>query len=70
MAKKSIIAWSPIRALMKDEGAEMVSRDAVDALISLLISNARKVTQEALVFARHAKRKKITKDDIALVGKL
>jgi len=35
MAKK-IFAWSPIRKLMKDNGAEMVARDAVDALIVFL----------------------------------
>ena len=35
MAKK-VFAWSPIRKLMKDNGAEMVARDAVDALIELV----------------------------------
>jgi hypothetical protein len=35
MAKK-VFAWSPVRKLMKDNGAEMVAREAVDALIDYL----------------------------------
>lgn len=33
---KKVFAWSPIRSLMKNNGAEMVASDAVDALIDLL----------------------------------
>ncbi len=65
MAKK-IFAWSPIRKLMKDNGAEMVSRDAVDALISYLESVAKNVTRASMEMSRHASRKKISKADIEL----
>jgi len=65
MAKK-VFAWSPIRKLMKDNGAEMVARDAVDALISFLESVAKKVTNKALEMTRHAGRKKLTVGDMAL----
>ena len=65
MAKK-VFAWSPIRKLMKDNGAEMVARDAVDALISYLESVAKKVTNKALEMTRHAGRKKLTVGDMAL----
>ena len=65
MAKKSL-AWSPIRELMKKSGAEMVSKDAVDALISILEEKAVALTSKALEFCRHADRKKLTKEDMDL----
>ncbi len=69
MAKK-VFAWSPIRKLMKDNGAEMVARDAVDALIDYLEKAARSVTRKALEMTRHAKRKKLTLGDMDLAFKL
>jgi histone H3/H4 len=51
-------AWSPVRKLMKDNGAEMVARDAVDALIDYLEKQAKGVTNKALEMTRHAGRKK------------
>ena len=69
MAKK-VFAWSPVRKLMKDNGAEMVARDAVDALIDYLEKLARSVTNKALEMTRHAGRKKLTLDDMDLAMKL
>ena len=69
MAKK-VFAWSPIRKLMKDNGAEMVARDAVDALIDYLEKEARNVTSKALEMTRHAGRKKLTLNDMSLAMKL
>lgn len=69
MAKK-IFAWSPIRKLMKDNGAEMVSRDAVDALIDFLEKKARSITSKALEMTRHAGRKKLTLQDMDLAMKV
>ncbi|MBD3213268.1 MAG: histone [Candidatus Lokiarchaeota archaeon] len=65
MAKK-VFAWSPIRKLMKDNGAEMVARDAVDALIDYLEQVAEHVTSVALEMTRHANRKKLTNEDMNL----
>ncbi|TFG07700.1 MAG: histone [Promethearchaeota archaeon] len=65
MAKK-VFAWSPIRKLMKDNGAEMVARDAVDALIDYLEKLAKNVTNKALEMTRHAGRKKLTLEDMSL----
>lgn len=69
MAKK-IFAWSPIRKLMKDNGAEMVARDAVDALIDYLEKLARKTTNRALEMTRHAGRKKLTIEDMEMAIEL
>ena len=67
MAKKRrIFAWSPLRALMKKAGAEIVSRDAVELLLNYLEARSRRLTETALVFAKHSKRKKISKGDMGL----
>lgn len=69
MAKK-VFAWSPIRKLMKDNGAEMVARDAVDALIDVMEKIAKDITNKALEMTRHAGRKKLTLQDMDLAMKL
>ena len=69
MAKK-VFAWSPVRKLMKDNGAEMVARDAVDALIDYLQKLAKTMTNKALEMTRHAGRKKLTVGDMDLAMKL
>ncbi len=55
---------------MKDNGAEMVARDAVDALIDYLEKEAKNVTNKALEMTRHAGRKKLTLTDMDLAMKL
>ena len=59
-------AWSPIRRLMKQEGADIVARDAVDLLIDHLEKIAIGLTEQARAFTTHANRKKITKKDLLL----
>lgn len=70
MGKKTrLFAWSPLRKLMKRQGAQIVSRDAVDKIIDHLAGVAMQLTKVAYTFAMHAKRKKITKDDMLLAIK-
>jgi histone H3/H4 len=63
------ISWSPIRRLMKHNGAIIVARDAVDELVEWMGSSAEKITKTALSLTKHAKRKKVTRDDILLAIK-
>lgn len=65
MAKK-VFAWSPIRSLMKKNGAEMVAREAVDELIYYLEKLAKYNIRKALELSRHSGRKKITAADMDL----
>ena len=51
---------------MKSCGAEMVSREAVDELISYLEAVAKELTNKALELSRHAQRKKLTEEDMKL----
>ena len=64
--KRGIFAWSPVRALMQEAGAEIVAREAVDVLLNFLEARARNITENALVFAKHSRRKKVSKADVAL----
>ena len=59
-------AWSPLRALMKKAGAEIVSRAAVDKLMDYLEEYAKSLTGCALDIAKHSRRKKVTANDILL----
>ena len=58
-------AWSPLRALMKKAGAEIVSRAAVDKLMDYLEEYAKTLTGCALDIAKHSGRKKVTATDIS-----
>jgi len=69
MAGSEYISWSPIRRLMKHNGAVIVARDAVNELVSWMGSSAEKLTKTALTLTKHSKRKKITRDDILLAIK-
>lgn len=62
-------SWSPIRRLMKQQGASIVAREAVDLLIDHLEKTAYCLTEQAKSLTRHAKRKKITKEDLILAIK-
>ncbi|MBD3350696.1 MAG: histone [Candidatus Lokiarchaeota archaeon] len=67
MVKRNrVFAWSPVRALMKDAGAEIVARDAVDTLLYHLEEQAKALTEAALTITKHANRKKITDGDMKL----
>ena len=70
MAKKTVLAWSPIRELMKSQGAQVVARDAVDFLIKYLGDLGKNITTNALKLTRHAKRQKLTRSDVDLVIKM
>ena len=64
--KRRIFAWSPLRALMSKAGAEIVSKEAVETLLNVLEERAKRLTEVALEFAKHSKRKKISAGDMSL----
>ncbi|MHA1731802.1 MAG: histone-like protein [Promethearchaeota archaeon] len=61
---KSFIAKAPIRRLMKAEGAELVSNEAVQLLIDQLLKVAADVTKAAVSAVKADKRKRVTAGDI------
>ncbi|MHA1733088.1 MAG: histone [Promethearchaeota archaeon] len=55
-----------IRRLMKQFGAGAVSKGSVEGLIGILEERSREVTAYAVKLAKHANRKRVTKEDILL----
>ena len=70
MAKKKALAWSPIRALMKSVGAQIVARDAVDLVVKWASEKITAITTKAMRLTTHSKRTTISKDDIELALKM
>lgn len=66
MGKKLRFAKSPVREMMKSNGAQIVAKDAVELLIDHIQQAAKQITRMSTLYAMHAKRKKITRDDILL----
>ena len=65
MAKKAF-SWSPIRELMKNNGAEIAARNAVEDLISYLEEISSQISSKALELAKHSGRKKVTANDMKI----
>ena len=63
MPRKSF-SWSPIRKLMKKQGASLATRDAVERLIKFLDDDAKSITQKAIDIAKQSSRNKVTIEDI------
>ncbi|MDN5358663.1 MAG: DNA-binding protein [Candidatus Diapherotrites archaeon] len=60
---------APVDRLIRKAGAERVSDKAVEVLANILEDLAKQITEAAVQYARHAKRKTITAEDIKLAAK-
>ncbi len=60
------IAKAPINRILKEEGAERVSAEAVDALVAYLEEEATEIAKKAIQNAKIAKRQTVKADDIKL----
>jgi histone H3/H4 len=67
--KSEYLSWQPIRNLMKENGAKVVSLEAVNELISWNEKILVEITKTALEITKNAKRKKISVNDILLAIK-
>ncbi len=60
---------APLERIIKKAGAERVSEDAKRKMQEVLEEYAIEVASKANQFTKHAKRKTITREDIALAVK-
>ena len=60
------IPKAPVKRIMKEEGAERVSAEAVDALVDYLETDADAIARKAIDYAKLAKRQTVKAEDIAL----
>ena len=61
---RSFVAKAPIRRLMRQEGANLVSDEALGLLIEKVEEIAMKTTKTALSLVKDEKRKRLTAEDI------
>ncbi len=69
MSKKLRFAKSPVREMMKNSGTQLVAKGAVELLIDHIQQAATQITRMSTLYAMHAKRKKVSRDDILLAVK-
>lgn len=65
----AFLPLAPIERLMKSSGAERLGMDAVKAMRDLMEKEVEEITQRAVKFSKHAKRKTVQAEDIMLAGK-
>ena len=58
-----------VERIMRTAGAERISNDAVSAVAEKAEALMKELTKEAVVLSRHAGRKTVTAEDIALASK-
>ncbi|MHA1674976.1 MAG: histone-like protein [Promethearchaeota archaeon] len=68
-SRKSFISKAPIRRLMAEEGARLVSDEALAIMITSLEKHAITTTKKAIEIVKDDKRKRITAEDISWATK-
>ncbi len=63
------VSLSAMEKILRDAGAERVSKSAKVALAELLETHGEEVSKKALRFATHSGRKTVTAKDIELAKK-
>jgi len=62
----TIIPYAPVERLIRSAGADRVSETAGIALAEILEQYGLEIAEEAIVLAKHAKRKTVKAEDIKL----
>ncbi|NOR46840.1 MAG: histone [Methanosarcinaceae archaeon] len=62
----TIIPYAPVERLIRSAGAHRVSETAGIALAEILEQYGLEIAEEAVVLAKHAKRKTVKAEDIKL----
>ncbi len=68
MGKKDFPLYT-LERLLKKAGAERVSPSAAEELREILVDLVERITEDAVMLARHAKRVTVKREDIRLVAK-
>ncbi len=68
-SSKTFISKAPIRRLMAEEGARLVSDEALAIMIKSLEKHAIATTKKAIDIVKDDKRKRITAEDISWATK-
>ena len=66
--KMAEIPITPVKRLLRNAGAERISKDASMELARLLEEEATRIANEALIFARQRGRKTVEAEDITVAN--
>lgn len=70
MAKeKRKLPLAIMKRIIRDAGAEYISKDAQERMAEVLEQIGTNIAKNAIIFARHAGRKKVNASDIMLASK-
>jgi len=58
-----------LKKILKSQGAQRVSDEALDIFVKKLEEKVETITQDSLKYARHAKRKTILASDVSMALK-
>ena len=61
-----MISLNSIEKILKQEGAELVSKDAKKAMRIILMNYAKVIAKRSIEMAKHANRKTVRSEDILL----
>jgi DNA-binding protein len=66
---KNPIASAPLKRILKENGANRVSADALTVLAEYLEEQAKGIARESIKLAKHAQRRTVLKEDVMLAAK-
>ena len=69
MEKRHNIPVATLRRMLRENGIERITKDALDEIAMMLQDIVRDISNNAVVFTKHGKRKTTNKDDILLAMK-
>lgn len=63
-SRENFMSKAPIKRFMKEQGATLVSNDAIELLIEQLEMQAKRTTKKALSLVKDERRRRLSADDI------
>ncbi|MHA1720340.1 MAG: histone-like protein [Promethearchaeota archaeon] len=68
-SNQTYISKAPVKRFMKEQGATLISDEAIELLIKQLEIQAKRTTKKALSLVKDERRKRLSADDIIWASK-
>jgi histone H3/H4 len=66
---KNPIALAPLERILKENGANRVSKEALVVLAEHIENKAKEIAEKSIKFSKHAQRRTVLADDVKLAIK-
>lgn len=67
--KTTTIPKAPCARILMNAGAKRVSDNAAEAFSDVILENALKISEKAVMIAKHSGRKTVLEDDVKLAAR-